>query len=130
MFSENLSAAVLRLCGNRGLSYERASSLCELSARYFGDIARRRTVPSILTLEKLCRGFCCTPNDLLLKPELQQELVFRTAMPVARTCGAEAGRGPVCPQCGGSLEQDRPAYCCRCGQCLSWEYFDSAVTCP
>lgn len=57
MFSANLSSSILRLCGIYKLSYEAASERCELSPRYFAQIARGKTSPSILTLEKLCIGF-------------------------------------------------------------------------
>ena len=62
MFLDNLSSAILDLCDSYKLSYE----LCDISSRYFGDIARGKTAPTILTLEKLCIGFDLTPNDLLL----------------------------------------------------------------
>ena len=51
MFLDNLSTSVLRLCDTRKLSYEVASERCDLSSRYFGDIARGKTAPTILTLE-------------------------------------------------------------------------------
>ena len=69
MFLDNLSTSVLRLCDTQKLSYEAASERCNLSSRYFGDIARGKTAPTILTLEKLCVGFDLTPNDLLIPIE-------------------------------------------------------------
>lgn len=66
MFLDNLSTSVLKLCDTQKLSYEAASERCDLSSRYFGDIARGKTAPTILTLEKLCVGFELTPNDLLI----------------------------------------------------------------
>ena len=66
MFLDNLSTSVLKLCDTRKLSYEAASERCDLSSRYFADIARGKTAPTILTLEKLCVGFALTPNDLLI----------------------------------------------------------------
>ena len=66
MFLDNLSTSILKLCDTRKLSYEAASERCDLSSRYFGDIARGKTAPTILTLEKLCVGFDLTPNDLLI----------------------------------------------------------------
>ena len=77
MFLENLSANVLQLCDFYHLSYERASERCNLSERYFGSIARGKTAPTILTLEKLCTGFDLTPNDLLIASAMQQELAYR-----------------------------------------------------
>ena len=65
MFLDNLSTSILKLCDTRRLSYEAASERCDLSSRYFGDIARGKTAPTILTLEKLCVGFALTPNDFM-----------------------------------------------------------------
>ena len=70
MFLDNLSTSILKLCDTRRLSYEAASERCDLSSRYFGDIARGKTAPTILTLEKLCVGFEPTPNDLLIPSEV------------------------------------------------------------
>ena len=80
MFLDNLSTSVLRLCDARKLSYEAASELCDLSSRYFGDIARGKTAPTILTLEKLCVGFDLTPNDLLIPSAIWREMSFRKPM--------------------------------------------------
>lgn len=66
MFLDSLQFAVLRILEDRSLTYEKAAELCDLSSRYIGDIARRRTSPSTLTLEKICIGFGKTPNELLL----------------------------------------------------------------
>ena len=82
MFLDNLSTSVLKLCDTRKLSYEAASERCDLSSRYFADIARGKTAPTILTLEKLCVGFALTPNDLLIPSELWREMAFREPMPV------------------------------------------------
>ena len=82
MFLDNLSTSVLKLCDTQKLSYEAASERCDLSSRYFGDIARGKTAPTILTLEKLCVGFELTPNDLLIPSELWREMAFREPMPV------------------------------------------------
>lgn len=92
MFLENLSDSIGRICAVRHLSYEAASELCGLSARYFGDIVRGRTGPTIQTLEKLCLGLDRTPNELLLV----------------------AGQGREV------LAWSRPLYCDRCGLRLEW----------
>lgn len=84
MFLYNLSTSVLRLCDTRKLSYETASERCDLSSRYFGDIARGKTAPTIPTLEKLCVGFDLTPNDLLMPSAIWKEMSFRTPMPVTQ----------------------------------------------
>lgn len=78
MFLDNLSTSVLKLCDTQKLSYEVASERCDLSSRYFGDIARGKTAPTILTLEKLCVGFELTPNDLLIPSEIWRDGLPRT----------------------------------------------------
>ena len=106
MFLDNLSASVLRLCDTHKLSYEAASERCGLSSRYLGDIARGKTAPTILTLEKLCVGFDLTPNDLLVPSPIGREMSFRiTGL-------------PDCPHCGRNMGEYQPC-CSRCGQCVS-----------
>jgi len=126
MFLDNLSAAVLRLCEKKGLSYEAASERCALSSRYFGDIARGRTAPSVVTLEKLCLGFGTTPNDLLLLPSMCQESAYRRALLVTQVRRFPSRGGfaaySVCPRCGVTLEREYQQYCDRCGQRLDWSF--------
>ena len=110
MFLDNLSTSVLKLCDTQKLSYEAASERCDLSSRYFGDIARGKTAPTILTLEKLCVGFELTPNDLLIPSEFWREMAFREPMPVThircfRYLSGVTGF-PVCPQCGKTMERE------------------------
>lgn len=136
MYLDNLSASVLRLCNVRKLSYEAASKQCSISSRYFGDIARGKTAPTVLTLEKLCFGFKLTPNDLLIPLAVWQEMAYREPMPVThiRCFRYSYPYGltsfPVCPQCGITLEREYQAYCDRCGQCLSWKAFSKAIVIP
>ena len=131
MFLDNLSTSVLRLCDSRKLSYEAASERCELSSRYFGDIARGKTAPTILTLEKLCVGFDLTPNDLLIPSVSWREMSFREPMPVTHIrcfrwpCGITSF--PICPQCGVTMEREYQSFCDRCGQCLEWKGFPKAT---
>ena len=66
MYQKNLSEAILHQCEVRGLSYAAASELCGISPRFFEDIARGKSAPSVRTLELICEGFSLTPNDLLL----------------------------------------------------------------
>ena len=125
MFSDNLSTSVLQLCNTYDLSYEAASERCNLSPRYFGSVARGQTAASIITLEKLCRGFDQTPNELLRVPPRHPELIFRTPMPViAVKCMMISGKlsgFPVCPQCGSTLEREYQNFCDRCGQKIDWK---------
>jgi hypothetical protein len=131
MFLDNLSASVLKLCDARKLSYEAASERCDLSSRYFADIARGKTAPTILTLEKLCVGFALTPNDLLIPSEIWREMTFREPMPVTQIrcfrCPSGMTGFPVCPQCGRTMEREYQPYCDRCGQRLDWGSFSQAA---
>ncbi|MCD8087929.1 MAG: helix-turn-helix domain-containing protein [Oscillospiraceae bacterium] len=130
MFLDNLSASVLRLCNANHLSYESASELCCLSSRYFGDIARGKTSPTILTLEKLCIGFGCTPNELLIHPSDHVQTSFRVPMLVTHVRCYKGSNGlfefPVCPRCAITLEREYQAYCDRCGQRLDWSCLHKA----
>lgn len=67
MFLDNLSAALLRFCAARSLSYEEVAERCRISPRYSGEIVRKHTSPTLRTLEKICAGLDVTPNDLLLR---------------------------------------------------------------
>jgi len=131
MFLDNLMVNVLRFCDEENLSYEKASELCDLSARYFGSIARGQTAPSITTLEKICLGFHLTPNDLLIKQNTCQEFSFRIPMPVTQIrchrCGNYLTGFPVCPHCHNTLEWEYQRFCDRCGQCLDWKNYHKAV---
>lgn len=130
MFLDNLSIAVLRFCDEHDLTYESASERCDLSSRYFGDIARRKTSPTIATLEKLCTGFQRTPNDLLISPELSHDASFRKPMPVTKTHWYRDVDGltayPVCPRCCITMAREYQSFCDRCGQNLSWEEYPYA----
>ena len=131
MFLDNLSTSVLKLCDSRHLSYEAASERCGLSSRYFGDIARGKTAPTILTLEKLCVGFALTPNDLLIPSAVRKDLSFREPLPVTQIRCFRFPYGdavfPVCPQCGVTMEREYQSFCDRCGQCLEWKNFSNAT---
>lgn len=130
MFLDNLSSRVLQLCSEWQLTYERASERCGLSSRYFGDIARKKTAPSVNTLEKLCAGFEKTPNELLI-PETKEEEAYRRPMRVCRIQCYRRSYGwdgyPVCPQCGITMEREYQPYCDRCGQCLDWTSYKNAA---
>lgn len=131
MFLDNLSTSILRLCDSRKLSYEAASERCEISSRYFGDIARGKTAPTILTLEKLCIGFDLTPNELLLVPPVSQGLAFQTPTEVTQVqclpCISGLTYFSVCPRYKVTLEREYQFFCDRCGQCLNWKNFSTAT---
>lgn len=132
MFSKKLSTSVLRICDSRGLSYEAASELCDLSPRYFGSIARGKTSPTVNTLQKLCLGFDRTPNELLGYSTADEELSYRIAMQVTHYrehlfLNVSHLTFPVCPRCQCNIEREYQAFCDRCGQKLSWDFFHHAT---
>ena len=122
MFSKNLSMSILQLCSSRGLSYEKAAELCGLSPRYFGSVARGQTNASIITFEKLCKGFELTPNELLrITPWLP--MVVEESRYI---CGL--GCYPVCPYCKLTLDREYQHFCDRCGQELDWKNYSNAIS--
>lgn len=131
MFLDNLSGSILRICGAKELSYETASELCGISPRYFGDIVRKRTAPTITTLEKICTGLEQTPNELLGIPHPLHELTYRSPMKVSAViCRPSSGlldSAPVCPRCQAALERELQPYCGHCGQKLDWSSFGEAA---
>ena len=65
MFSDNLTASLLQICVAWHLSYEAAAEQCNISVRYFSDVIRKVSSPTLTVLEKFCNAFDMTPNDLL-----------------------------------------------------------------
>lgn len=134
MFVGNLSSSLLRLCKCKNLSHKTASLKCGISYRYFSEIARGKAAASITTLEKLCLGFRTTPDGLLIKEDLSDDLSFRKPMSVCLIRSIRCCYGnttfPVCPRCGTTMEREYQQYCDRCGQCLDWVDFSSAVVIP
>ena len=135
MFSKKLSTSVLSICDSRDLSYEAASELCDLSPRYFGSIARGKTAPTVNTLQKLCVGFDRTPNELLGFSTSDEELSYRFAMQVMHyrqhlSFNFSYTIFPVCPRCHSNMEREYQAFCDRCGQKLSWDFFHYATLMP
>ena len=131
MYLSCLSVSILKLCDARNLSYEKAAALCDLSSRFFGDIARGNVSPRILTLEKICNGFNLTPNELLL-PDIEAEaLQYRRPLRVIHIICYRAYSHnilyPLCPRCGVTLEREYQKYCDRCGQCLDWADLSKAT---
>ena len=104
MFSKDLSTSILQLCSGRDLSYEKASELCGLSPRYFGSVARGQTNASIIVLEKLCKGFELTPNELLRIPPLSDSRLPMAVVESRFICGL--GCYPVCPYCKLTLDRE------------------------
>lgn len=121
IFIDNLSSSILRLCNELDLSYEKGAELCGLSERYFGKIVRRKTAPTLLTLEKLCVGFKVRPDELLLPAGGKDRMVVSQTLCLDCTDGL--CEYALCPGCGRTLEREGQKYCDRCGQRLDWEEF-------
>jgi len=114
MFLKNLSVSVLRICGQKDLTYEAASERCNLSSRYFSDIVRRRTAPSIVTLEKLCAGLQTTPNELLLLPPTHPQVYLEeNRLWVSHICCIACSQecsATICPTRTHALNGTRPLW--------------------
>lgn len=109
MFSDTLSASVLRLLNEQKLSYESAAELCDISSRNMGNIIRRRVQPKLQTVEKLCQGLHVTPNELLLANIPAEKVTVQLALR-----GGDAYY-PVCPGCEAAVAGDLTRLCVRCG---------------
>ena len=132
MFSDNLSTFLLQFCNSEEMTYEEVSELCGISSRYFSDITRRKSAPTITVLEKLCVGLDVTPNDLLISSKTSEaEMAYRNPMPVVQVRCYRSSTGfeafPVCPRCKESLEREYQKFCDRCGQHLKWTNFTKAT---
>ena len=132
MFTKELSDFIINYCDSQSLSYETASELCDISPRYFGSIVRGRTIPTLKTLEKLCKGLGKTPDELLAFPIPDEELSYRRKMKVihyrrSTFLDGEETEFPVCPRCLDDLEREYQAFCDKCGQKLGWNDFQYAT---
>lgn len=122
MFSDKLTDSLLQICETRRLSYETAAELCDISSRYFGDVVRKESSPTIAVLEKFCKAFDKTPNELLGYPH-SDELRFRLPMPVTLAycfhLPEHIAIYPACPHCRHLIPRTFQNYCNHCGQALS-----------
>ena len=98
------------------MGYEKLAERCQISSRYFSNIVRKQSAPSILTLEKLCRELRKTPNQLLLPRDAALLLPYSSLL-------------PACPQCGGPLPELHLLRCAHCGQRLCWRAFAPDALC-
>ena len=135
MFSKKLSSSVLSICDSGDLSYEAAAELCDLSSRYFGDIARGKTSPTVNTLEKLCNGLNRTPNELLGFSAAGEELSFRFPRQVIHyrqhpSYNPSFATFPVCPRCHCNLEREYQSFCDRYTYIYCWDCFHYATLMP
>lgn len=126
MFSDKLSDSLLQLCEDKHLSYEVAAELCDISSRYFGNVVRKESSPTLAVLEKICKAFHVTPNELLGYP-YPADLRFRESLAVISAHFHRSSEliiiYPVCPQCHLPIPREFQNYCCSCGQALSWDEF-------
>lgn len=129
MFLDELSVSLLQIGEEENLSYEKIAEKCDLSSKFVGNVIRRKSVPSITSLEKMCTAFNCTPNDILRISQKQAE--YRSAMPVEEFHQVPFENGttcyPICPRCGGIIDREYQEYCDQCGQRLGWNDIDKAT---
>lgn len=52
---------------------------------------------------------------------------YRLPRPVVEVRTFPDGAYPLCPRCHRTVEREYMSYCDRCGQCLDWNGFDTAV---
>lgn len=127
MFSDRLTDALLQICSAKHLSYEAAAELCDISPRYFGDVVRKESAPTITVLEKICKAFNVTPNELLGYP-FPDDLRYRNPTPVLSARYTRSSEltiiYPMCPQCHIPIPREFQNYCCVCGQSLAWHAFN------
>lgn len=127
MFLENLSVSLLQICDEEDIGYAELAERSELSEKFVSKMVRRESAPTLRSLEKLCMGVNKTPDELLMVRAPQEELAYRTAMPVTEVkCFILSGRPtgyPVCPRCGMTVEREYQQFCDRCGQKLDWRSY-------
>ena len=97
MFSKDLSTFILQMCKSCDLSCEEAAERCDRSQRYFDSIAREQANASLITFEKLCKGFEFTPNKLMKIPLLSDFSIHMAVGESRFICGM--GLYPICPYC-------------------------------
>jgi len=80
----------------------------------------------LAVLEKICKAFHVTPNELLGYP-YPADLRFRESLTVISAHFHRSSEliiiYPVCPQCHLPIPREFQNYCCSCSQALSWDEF-------
>ena len=76
-------ARLQQLLRERGWTEYKLSKECGLAQSTIGNIVRRNTVPSVSTLETICRGFGITMSQFfaeadILLVSLKNEYIFKT----------------------------------------------------
>ena len=82
MSLDALSVSLLQLCDRERLSCEDAAERIGCSSRYFGQLVRRKSSPSLRILEKICAGFHLTPNEILRIYDASREILYRISLQV------------------------------------------------
>ena len=118
MFSKTLAQKLLQLADEKRISQETLAEICDVSPRYMGNIVRGHQVPTIATLEKICKGLEMTPDKLLLTERESGEYVTQY---MQHTPISSENIYPLCPSCRRELEREYQNYCDRCGQRLLWD---------
>lgn len=87
----DILARLQQLINERGWTEYRLSQECGLAQSTIGNIFRRNTIPNVLTLETICKGFDMTlaqffaEDDLVeLTPELRELFACWSLLPPAQ----------------------------------------------
>lgn len=130
MYLDNLSYTLLHICESKKLSYEKLAEKLDMSSRFIGKVIRRESNVTLKSLEKMCKAFDMTPNQLLRQPEaVYEELDHRDPLCVLSTQWFRSDDGKLvgialCPRCGNPLMHDDQPYCEHCGQMLDWSKYN------
>ena len=124
MFLDNLSRSLLEIIERNKLSYEKFAHKCGLSPRFITKIINLQAVPTIKSLEKICKSVDCTPNELFrISPE--SERLYRSPLSVTEIKSTTHMGFRIfyaaCPRCGGTISRSYQHYCDNCGQKLNWD---------
>ena len=64
----------------------------------------------------------------MARESTEEKLSYRNPMPVKEVIAYPNNCSyPVCPKCKNTFEREYQSYCDRCGQCLKWNEYNSAV---
>ena len=124
MFLDGLSRELLKICGERKITYKTASKMCHMSRRHFQNIISKKTSPSLDKIESCCIAFDKTPNEMLGIASDDLAAILLEAMPVQIDYSNNDGEEEVitsCPRCQYVAERRMQPHCSECGQRLAWE---------
>ncbi len=121
MFLDNFSNALAKIYNERSLTYETMAEQIGISTRYLNKLMCGSAVPTVKTIEKICKAFNVTPDELLAEPKegkVKEVKYFLTRLGERYF--------PVCPHCKLTIEREYQSFCDRCGAKLDWSQFENA----